>query len=56
MQKTIERKSKLSYDGRNLMTRIPKDISEEAKLEKGDNLIWKAKGKTLEVEVRCREK
>jgi len=49
MEKTIEKTSKLSHDGRQLMTRIPKAISKEAKLKKGDELVWKAKGDKLEV-------
>jgi len=49
MEKTIEKKSKLSFDGKQLMTRIPQDIEKEAKLKKGDKLLWKAKGKKLEV-------
>ena len=49
MEKTVEKKSKLSHDGRQLMTRIPKEIEEEAKLEKGKKLIWKADGEKLEV-------
>ena len=49
MENTIEKKSKLSHDGRQLMTRIPKEISEKAKLEKGGSLIWKADGKKIEV-------
>lgn len=50
MEKTIEKKSKLSHDGKNLLTRIPKEIEEKQKLKKGKNLIWKSDGKTLEVE------
>ncbi len=49
MKQTIEKNSKLSHDGRQLMTRIPKAIQEEANLQKGDELTWKAKGDKLEV-------
>ena len=49
MEKTIQKTSKLSHDGRNLMTRIPKAIEEEAELKKGDALMWTASGKELGV-------
>ncbi len=49
MVNKIEKKSKLSYDGRNLMTRIPKAIEKKAKLKKGDELLWTAKENELEV-------
>ncbi len=45
----IEKKSKISFDGRNLMTRIPKAIEKKAKLKKGENLLWKSDGDKLEV-------
>lgn len=45
----VKKKSKLSYDGRQLMTRIPKDIEREAQLEKGDELIWTANGTKMRV-------
>ena len=42
----MKKTSKLSYDGTNLLTRIPKVIEEEAELKKGDELEWNAnKGK-----------
>ena len=47
MEKTIQKASKISHDGRNLMTRIPKAIEEEADLKKGDALLWEARGKKL---------
>lgn len=49
MENAIEKKSKLSHDGRQLMTRLPKEIEEKANLKKGENLIWKADGKKIEV-------
>ncbi len=52
MEEIIEKKSKLSYDGRNLMTRIPKAIEEEADLNRGDELLWTANGKKLEVKKK----
>ena len=36
----IEKLSTLSSDGRNLLTRIPKEIREFLKLEKGCKLRW----------------
>ena len=49
MSQTIKKQSKLSYDGRQLITRIQKDIQEEAKLKKGDKLNWEAKGEKIKV-------
>ena len=51
MKNTVQKTSKLSHDGRQLMTRIPKAIQEEANLEKGDELTWKADGDKLEVKT-----
>lgn len=45
----MKKESKLSYDGRNLMTRIPKAIEEESGLKKGDKLEWEADGKELKI-------
>ncbi len=39
----MKKESKLSYDGRNLMTRIPKKVEKEANLNKGDILQWEVK-------------
>ena len=42
----MKKTSKISYDGTNLLTRIPKKIEKEASLKKGDRLEWEAdKGK-----------
>jgi len=49
MKKNIIKISKISDDGKNLLTRIPKLIEEEAELKKGDKLAWIIKGKKLEV-------
>jgi antitoxin component of MazEF toxin-antitoxin module len=46
LKKLIEVKSKiekittLSFDGKNLLTRVPKDIMEYLELEKGDKIRW----------------
>jgi len=45
----IEKTSTLSHDGTNLLTRIPQIIEEEAKLKKGEKLLWKAKDGEVEV-------
>ena len=45
----IEKTSKISDDGKNLLTRVPKVIEEEGKLKKGDKLLWKAKDGKVEV-------
>jgi bifunctional DNA-binding transcriptional regulator/antitoxin component of YhaV-PrlF toxin-antitoxin module len=36
----IEKITTLSSDGKNLLTRIPKEIRDSMKLEKGDKLRW----------------
>jgi len=36
----VERISTISSDGVNLLTRIPKEIAEEAKMQKKDKLRW----------------
>lgn len=46
------KESKLSCDGKNLLTRIPKDIEEEASMKKGDKLIWTANKEKLKVEKK----
>ncbi len=52
MKETIEKTSKLSHDGRQLMTRIPKAIEEKANLKKGEELLWKTNGDKLEVKKK----
>lgn len=47
-EEVIEKTSKLSDDGTNLLTRIPKAIEKKAKLKKGDKLLWKAKDGKVE--------
>lgn len=51
----MKKESKLSYDGRNLMTRIPKAIEKEANLKKGDKLLWSTKNNKLKVEKKEEE-
>lgn len=36
----IEKISSLSYDGQNLLTRIPQEIKNHFKLSKGDKIRW----------------
>ena len=47
----MKKESKLSYDGRNLMTRIQKAIERESRLKKGDKLEWE-----FEKELKVRKK
>lgn len=42
----MEKITKISNDGKRLLTRIPKDIVEELGLEKGDRFRWNVKFKT----------
>ena len=36
----IEKVSSVGFDGRALLTRIPKDLAEELGIKKGDKLTW----------------
>lgn len=45
VQTNIEKISKLSFDGKNLLTRIPKDIEEFFSLKKGNKIIWNTQDK-----------
>lgn len=36
----IEKKSKLSFDGSHLLVRIPREVEQELKLEKGQEITW----------------
>jgi len=47
MEKEKGLKSKLSYDGRQLMTRIPTKIQKRAKFEKGEWLDWEIQGSKI---------
>lgn len=47
----IEKFSKLSSDGRNLLIRIPKEIVDFLNLKKGDKFRWLVKPKTKELSV-----
>jgi hypothetical protein len=38
----MKKESKISFDGTNLLTRIPRKIENEAELKKGDKLEWSA--------------
>ena len=37
---SVDRISNISSDGRNLLSRIPKEVKETLNLEKGDKLRW----------------
>ena len=48
----LEKLSTISSDGKNLLTRIPKDIRESLNLKKGDKLRWILEnGENLKLEV-----
>lgn len=55
MKNTVQKTSKLSHDGRQLMTRIPKAIQEEANLKKGEEIEWEAKGDKMKVRKTKKE-
>lgn len=37
----IEKKTKLSHDGDNLVMRVPRIIEKELNLQKGQSIVWK---------------
>jgi len=48
----IEKITTLSSDGRNLLTRIPKELRENLSLEKGDKIRWVVdKKKQVKIEI-----
>jgi hypothetical protein len=47
----VEKVSNLSSDGKNLLTRIPKDIRDFLKLKKGDKLRWLVEEDNIKLEV-----
>lgn len=47
----IEKITSISDDGRNLLTRIPKEIVEFLKIKKGNNFRWLIKAKTKELSI-----
>ena len=40
IQSRIEKITTLSYDGKNLLTRVPKEIKDYLLLKKGDKFRW----------------
>lgn len=48
----LEKISTVSSDGRNLLTRIPKQIKEKISLKKGDKLRWVIKKGEIHLEVQ----
>ena len=51
-----ERISTISSDGKNLLTRIPKEIREILNLKKGSKIIWKLKKGEILLEFKDAEK
>ncbi len=47
----IEKISTLSSDGRNLLIRIPKEVKDFLKLEKGDKFRWLVDEDNIKIEV-----
>ncbi len=45
----IEKVTTLSSDGKNLLTRLPKEIVEHIKIKKGDKIRWLVKPKSKEI-------
>lgn len=50
---SVEKVTTISFDGKNHLTRIPKKIIEELKLQKGTQLRWlvDSQSKALKIEV-----
>jgi len=51
----LEKVSKISSDGVNLLIRIPKDIVKEISIAKGDEIKWTVKDGELEVKYYDKE-
>lgn len=47
----IEKITTLSYDGRNLLVRIPKEIVDFLQLKKGEQLKWIINAATKEIKI-----
>ena len=47
----MEKRSKISNDGKNLLTRIPKKIKEEVKITEKHNILWSIKRNKLKIEL-----
>ena len=43
--------SKISSDGKNFVTRIPKEIAEELKMQKGNEFRWTIKENSKKIEI-----
>ena len=52
----IEKVSTVSSDGRNLLTRIPKEIREKLEIKKGSKLRWMVKKGEVSLEVQDAKK
>lgn len=46
-----KKKSKLSFDGINLLLRIPLEIQKKLGLKKGDYFVWNIHGRKICLEV-----
>ncbi|MBI4017239.1 MAG: hypothetical protein HY363_06125, partial [Candidatus Aenigmarchaeota archaeon] len=51
----IEKITSLSYDGRNLLVRIPKEIVDFLQLKKGEQLKWIVNSITKEIKIEVGE-
>ena len=52
----VEKVSKISSDGVNMMSRIPKDIVGEMLIKKGDEIKWTIKDGELKIEYYGKKK
>jgi bifunctional DNA-binding transcriptional regulator/antitoxin component of YhaV-PrlF toxin-antitoxin module len=51
----IERVSSVSSDGRNLLTRIPKEIRDRLDIKKGNKIRWALKKGEITLEIQDAE-
>lgn len=51
----LEKITTLSSDGKNLLTRVPKDIVERLKLNKGQKLRWLVNLKNYKIELELED-
>jgi len=52
----IDKNSSISSDGKNLLTRLPKDIVDDLKIKKGDKIRWLIKSDTKEIKIELIKK
>jgi hypothetical protein len=47
----IEKRTTFSSDGRNLLTRVPREVVDFLDLKKGDRILWQVNPETKDIRV-----